>query len=156
MSLQSVPLNPLTSSHFPPLLCLHSGGLQLRSPCPAMWVLLGRLCPKVWVCLYWAPTEAGTEQPRGGVGACGGGGRSLEGSEPWLQGPVLYYPHEDEQTELPQQQNHAGPPLCLCLSAQWRHSQYHSQCEYTDISFSIAMLFSTYEHTSYNILREPE
>lgn len=56
----------------------------------------------------------------GVVGAGSGGGGSSVGPEPQLQAeePVLSQPHEDEQTELPQQQNHAGPPLCLCLFAQ--------------------------------------
>lgn len=68
----------------------------------------------------------------GGVGACGGGGRSSAGPEPQLQAekPVLSQPLEDEQTELPQQQNHAGPPMRLCFFAQWWHTQRHSQCEY--------------------------
>lgn len=44
--------------------------------------------------------------------------------------PVLSQPHEDEQTELPQQQNHAGPPLCLRLFAQRRHAQRHRQREF--------------------------
>lgn len=46
-----------------------------------------------------------------------------------MGGPVLIKPLEDEQTELPQQQNHAGPPLRLCLSAQRRHAQRHRQRE---------------------------
>ena len=65
-----------------------------------------------------------------GSTAGGGGGQRAQ----W-GGPVLIEPLEDEQTELPQQQNHAGPPLRLCLSAQRRHAQRHRQRE--DILYSL-------------------
>lgn len=91
------------------------------SSCPAPWVLLGLLSLEELLRLYWATgtkVAAGHQRdPKPGKQA---------------EGPVLSQPDKDEQTELPQQQSHAGPSLCLCFSAQWWHSQRHSQCKWTD------------------------
>lgn len=67
------------------------------------------------VCLDWAAAEAGLQ----GLVLVVSVPAVVEAGRQRAQSPgSRRKPLEDEQTELPQQQNHAGPPLRLCLFAQ--------------------------------------
>lgn len=94
-------------------MCLHSGWLQLQSPCSALWALLGLLSLKVLVYLFWAVAEERTAR---GVGAYGGGGGSQWAQSPWCRQRCLSCASQTKMNKLTFNNNKTMQDRrCVCV-----------------------------------------